>query len=208
MSLRRRAFRPGPTCRQERGFSLPEVLVAALILLIVAIGIVPLFVTAISHNSYGEESTRVTALGRASLEEMLRLNFQHDLLDVPDGTQARFSEQSWNRSEHRWEDDAGASSAASALKWTRRVRVQQFSINDARDIDGDGVVDIIDGLEDVTGPDGRPDGYLDNPVTGGPLDEQFVHLKTIEVEIMGPRLSITGGRVAGREFDLSTFKTF
>lgn len=199
------------SARRSAGFSLPEVLVAALLLLIVSLGLIPLFMTAMVNNSYGEESTRLAARGRATVEEFLQLNFDHEDVDVPVGATELMVEQQWNPQTRTWVDGAGLVSAASSLRWSRQVRVQQFSINGARDLDGDGVIDVIEGLEDQAGRSGHPDprdGRFDNPLSGAVNDSQFVHLKSLEVVVAGPHLQLTRTSLGGRVFSVTTLKTF
>ncbi len=196
---------------RRAGFSIPEVLIAALLLLIVALGLIPLFMTAMVNNSYGEESTRLTARGRAAVEEFLQLNFAHEDVDIPVGATELMVEQQWDAQNRTWVDGNNLVSAASSLRWSRQVRVQQFSINGARDIDSDGVIDIIDGLEDLAGRSGHPDprdGRFDNPISGAVNDAQFVHLKTLEVVVAGPRLQLERTSLGGRVFTVNTLKIF
>ena len=67
----RRAARatPGP----EAGFSLIEALIATGILLMIAIGIIPLFASSILNNTRGADSTTATNFSRSQLESLERL---------------------------------------------------------------------------------------------------------------------------------------
>ncbi len=53
--------------RGEQGFSLVEVLIAAAIFLVVALGIVPLFAQAIVNNRSGADYTTATNLAKSEL---------------------------------------------------------------------------------------------------------------------------------------------
>jgi len=57
----------------EAGFSMIEALVATAILLILAIGMIPLFAQAILNNSLGSEYTQATAHGLTGLEKPNKL---------------------------------------------------------------------------------------------------------------------------------------
>ena len=65
------------------GFSLIEALIAAAILLIIALGLIPLFSRAITDNVNGNDATQATNGSRTQLEDMLGLPFANTRLTVP-----------------------------------------------------------------------------------------------------------------------------
>ena len=80
--IRRQDRYPGNT---ERGLSIVEVMIAAALLLIIALGILPLFSRSIISNRQGLDSTEVSNMARTQMEEYAQLPFNHLMLTVPDG---------------------------------------------------------------------------------------------------------------------------
>ena len=72
--------------RRERGFSLVEVLIAALIMLLVALAIIPLFTMAASSNLQGASSTSAANYARDRMELMWQLPFNDPALTITAGT--------------------------------------------------------------------------------------------------------------------------
>lgn len=66
----------------EAGMSLVEVTIAAAILLVVSIGVLPLFTRAIVNNRSGYDSNQASHLVRTSLEDDLALGFNHPKFDI------------------------------------------------------------------------------------------------------------------------------
>lgn len=174
----------------ERGFSLIEVLVALLLLAVVLVSLVPLFTRSMQLNAEGSEAGRQSQLGRAEVEELLQLPFNHELLEVTAGTERSFTEF-WSTGlpqrlgDEGWRPDLPAPGAGLGLQeealWERTVTVRQYSINAVQDTDGDGVVDLIAGLEDTD-----RDGVFDNPLPGGTL-AAAVHIKELDVAVESRR---------------------
>ena len=73
--------RPG-----EAGFSVIEGLIAALLLLVVTLGILPLFSRAMSNNVKGNDSTRQSNAGIDAFETGLGLNFNSGGMAIAPGT--------------------------------------------------------------------------------------------------------------------------
>ena len=67
------------------GFSIIEALIAAAILLIIALGLLPLFSRSISDNVSGNDATQATNGSRTQVEEMLKVPFSNDRMTVPAG---------------------------------------------------------------------------------------------------------------------------
>src|SRR5436305_13986434 len=67
----------------EAGFSLVEALVATGILLVIAIGVIPLFASSILNNTRGSDSTVSTNHSRSQVENLLQLPFNSPSLSVP-----------------------------------------------------------------------------------------------------------------------------
>ena len=118
------------------GFSVVESLIAALILLIIALGIIPLFARALRDNTTGADATQATNHGRASLEEYQQLPFNNQALTLAPGATTLTRDESWAQgTRDTFGDDdegwwPGAPSDRGLLLWTRTTTVRQFGIND------------------------------------------------------------------------------
>lgn len=147
--------------RGHRGFSVVEVLIATLIFLIIAIGILPLFAASTRNNLEGREATEVSNFGRAVLEDLLQVDFNHARLTVPAGNTALTTQEYFSRKDQVWK--AGAGSVADPALWRRTTIVRQYTHAD---------------LED--------DDMFDEPLPGG-TPTHLVHIKEIEVQVWNAR---------------------
>lgn len=110
------------------GFTVIEVLVAAVLLLMIAVGVLPLFTRSIVSNAEGFDHSQVANFARARAEEFFQLPFNSDELTLTSGTERVFDEYySQNRSE--WVDGDTAPPDDNAL-WTRTTTIRQFSVVD------------------------------------------------------------------------------
>jgi prepilin-type N-terminal cleavage/methylation domain-containing protein len=140
---------------QERGFSLVEVLIAAAIFLIVALGILPFFAEAIRNNLAGRDATDVSNLGKSRVEELLQVPF--DTLQIPAGTNVSELRQYYSQQDKAWKP--GTPPVADPALWLRTTRIRQYNLNDLLD-----------------------NGVADEPLDGGTPAGQ-IHFKEIEVEV-------------------------
>lgn len=171
----------------EAGFSMIEALVASLILLVISLGLIPLFSRSIGNNMTGSDSLQSTNFGKAQLEELIQLPFNNQDLAVPAGNTVGQSVEAWtqgtalvNDSNEGWVDGAAPSGRGSIL-WRRTTRVRQY-----------GVSDIADGRLDTALP--------------GNAQPIFVHLKEVEVVLDSGR---TGGALGpGQQLTLRVLKPF
>lgn len=111
------------------GFSLIEAVVASLILLVVALGVLPLFSRAMASNFAGSESTSLANLTSARAEELYQLPFTHPALTVPAGATELVVEEVWKDEDGQWLTPDKAH-ATGLVRWTRQTRVRQFNISD------------------------------------------------------------------------------
>ncbi|MGD2115802.1 MAG: hypothetical protein PVG07_12155 [Acidobacteriota bacterium] len=148
------------------GFSLIEVLIAALLLLVILLGVVPLFIRSMTYRVEGRESTAVGSFARTRVETLLQLPFDHPDLTVPAGSNELETVEYRTLDGRVWSRDAALADQAI---WTRTTRVRQF-----------GAGDLADGDTDGDGDD------LDRPLPGG-TNPRSVQLKEIEVRIESPR---------------------
>jgi len=156
----------------ERGFSLIEVLVAALLLMVIALGLIPLFTRAMLDNANGRDATSSTNFDRSQIEALNAIPFDYTVKTLVAGqpylqTDAYFSRGTLNVDNDSGEGwQAGVPSNPAAVRWTRRTRIRQYQ-----------AVDIKDGV-------------IDKPLPGG-TDDAFVQLKEVEVMIQGTNQSLT-----------------
>ena len=122
----------------EQGFSIVEVLIAAVILLFVALGTIPLFTMAMSSNVQGLESTRSANHARERLEQLWQLPFNDPVLTVTAGTEQVWPEY-YNESTKTWTAStlSGPDAVVAPLgtSWTRITRVRQFGAASLADAD-------------------------------------------------------------------------
>jgi len=164
-----------------------EALVAAVILLIISLGLIPLFSRSIGNNLTGNDALQSTNFGRAELEQAIQLPFNNQSLTVPAGNTVGSTIESWTQGSTSVGDDkegwtAGASpSGRGTVLWTRTTRVRQYGISDIQD------------------------GRLDNALAGG-TQPIFVHLKEIEVQLDSDRQG--GPLTPARPLTLRVLKPF
>ncbi len=157
-----------PVSSSAAGFSVVESLIAALILLVIALGLIPLFARALRDNTAGADATQASNHGRARLEEYQQLPFNNQLLTLAPGALTLNRDESWaqgTRASFGDEDEGwwpGTPTDRGLVLWTRTTTVRQFGINDL------------------------DDGRLDNPLPGG-AQPAFVHLKEVEVRLESER---------------------
>ncbi len=176
LELRNRPSRPR---EREQGFSLIEVLIAAGLMLVIAVGIIPLFTRSMVNTIGGAESTTVSNFGKTRLEEMLQLPIDDASLIVPAGMTELVVEEYWSFATESWVPGA-APAPGDPGPWTRKTVVKQFAIDDL--------------------DDGTP--TFDNPIPGG--NNLNDHLREITVTIASTR---QGGPLSkGKELTLTVLK--
>src|SRR5262249_14169937 len=72
--------------RANRGYSLVEALIAAAVLAVIAIGMLPFFVQALVNNRQGADSTIVTTYSRTNVENLLAVPFDAAAVTIPAGS--------------------------------------------------------------------------------------------------------------------------
>ena len=141
------------------GMSLIEVLVAVLIMVAIALGVLPLFTRSIRQNREGANYMNLTNVARSTLESYMQLGFDDPRLAVPVGENALERHEYWDEGDSTWKPMADAETlpAGKNVRWQRTIEVQQFSAGDFVD-----------------------NGQLDNPLDGG-FSPEFVQLKVVRV---------------------------
>jgi Tfp pilus assembly protein PilV len=146
--------------RTEHGFSVVEVLIASLIFLVIAVGILPLFAASARSNEDGREATEVSNFGRSAIEDLMQASFNDARLTVPSGSNVLTTNDYYSKATQTW--ITGTPTTTDPALWQRRVRVRQFNISD------------------------MSDGILNNPLPGS-ADLGQVHIKEIEAEVWHAR---------------------
>lgn len=168
------------------GFSVVESLIASLILLIIALGLIPLFARALRDNTAGADATQASNHGRARLEEYQQLPFNNQALTLAAGSTTLARNESWAQGsrddvgDEAWFD--GSPSGRGLLLWTRTTTVRQFGINDL------------------------DDSRLNDPLPGG-TQPAYVHLKEVEVRLESER-PVESPLGPGREVTFRVLKPF
>jgi hypothetical protein len=153
------------------------VLIAAALMLVIAVGIIPLFTQSMVNTIGGSESTTVSNFGKTRLEEMLQLPIDDASLTLPAGVTELVVEEYWSFATETWVPGA-APAPGDPGPWTRRTVVKQYAIDDIND------------------------GKLDSPVAGG--NNLNDHLREITVTIASTR---EGGPLSkGKELTLTLLK--
>jgi len=162
---------------REAGFSLVEALVATGILLLIAIGLIPLFASSILNNTRGSDSTVSTNFSRTQVESLLQLPFNSPSLTVPAAAGQAETDEWWapgatgtiNDAAEGWKDAAATPKPASTVSpWARTTTVSQFS-----------VAALADGRLD-------PKTEAEN----GATPANNVHLKLVAVEVDSAKGSV------------------
>ncbi len=177
--------------RHDAGFSVIEALVAAAILLIIALGLLPVFSRSINDNVTGNDATQATNGSRTELEELLQIPFNNTRVVVASGNTQTVTKDYYTRglsnagtadyeigsATEGWATDA---SGRGPVLWNRTTTVTQYSISDLND------------------------GKLDTPLDGS-TDPDFVHLKQVQVQIDNPKKDLFGN---GQGMTLTVIKSF
>lgn len=160
--------RPG-----EAGFSMIEALVAAAILLLIAIGLLPLFAQSILNNAAGSDHTIASMFAKDELEDLQDAAFNNTPLVLGPVDVTLQASEFWlpgtlNVGDESW---VTVIPPGGRQRWRRTTTVTQYSISALKD-DNNG---IFDGEDDwvLTDDERKP----------GNAQGIEVHLKLIEVRI-------------------------
>jgi Tfp pilus assembly protein PilV len=171
--------------KNAAGFSMIEALIAAAILLIIALGLLPLFSRAINDNVSGNDATQATNGSRTQLEELLQVPFNNTRLTLAGGATELATADFWTRGDAKKTGSADEGwwanpSGHGQVLWRRTTRVRQYSVSDLTD------------------------GKLDTPLAGG-TQPTFVQLKELEVVVENPKKNLIGN---GQGITLRVIKPF
>ena len=155
----------------EAGFSLLEGLIAAALLLLVLVSILPLFSQAMLNNLQGNDASYVSNGTVDGFERISSLPFDNFFINISDPPPNGDSDDTttvqpdrWALQGDSWVQDISQSPVANdEVQFTRRATIQQFHI-----------VDLTE------------DGILTNPLPAG-TSESGVHIKVVRMNLTGQR---------------------
>jgi Tfp pilus assembly protein PilV len=163
---------PGAAIRDrgQLGFSMIEALIAAALIGIIAIGLIPMFTRAMTDNMAGSDYTRVSNYAKSDEEDFAREPFSNMTTQVSSGQASTQKLEYFNPLTTQWV--VGTPPAGNkTIVWTRTTTYSQYSINDTND-----------------------DQIFDAPVSGGspPAEVQLIQAQvTVKaISSVGPE----GGR--------------
>ena len=166
--------------RSEEGFSLIEVLIAAALMLFVMLGLLPLFVRSMVHNSSGRESSLVTNTGKSTIEDLLSVDFDNARIVNDTGAAFKTTGQHFDHTTNTWV----AGTPGGTMR--RNITIRQFSGSDLYD-----------------------DGQLNTPFGTPGAGFAPVHLREIEVEILGvDTTSQATGLALNKDIVVRTLRAF
>jgi len=128
--------------RRSGGFTLIETLVAAAILLVLAVGLLPLFIRSIANNALGGELSQKSNHVKTMVEELVQLPFGSPQLAVVAGsdrtttdyyTLGTLGAPVGSDPTHGWAPAgfaAATDGSRGSVTWERRTRVRNFRIAD------------------------------------------------------------------------------
>jgi len=117
----------------ERGFTVIEGLIATAILLVVAIGIIPLFASSILNNTRGSDSTQASNFSKTSVETFASLPVNLAPLTLGTGQTELDAPQWWKPGNGQLNDPSQgwqSGTTTSVKYWTRNSAVQQYKASD------------------------------------------------------------------------------
>jgi len=145
------------------GFSVIEALIASAILLLVAIGILPLFVRSMTNNVSGSESSRVTNHSKSQIEQLFQLPFNSATLRLSAGSSLLVGPQYYEDPDPNRDGDetwVATATAGRGYDWQRTGTIRQYAVSA-----------FADGI--LQASEAQP---WDAP-------SEFVHFKEIEVAV-------------------------
>jgi prepilin-type N-terminal cleavage/methylation domain-containing protein len=109
----------------QGGFSMVETLIAAALIGIVAVGIIPMFTRAMTDNITGADYTRVTNYAKSKEEDFARLPILQPTIQLPNGQTQLLTTEYMNPTTLHWDPTAPANPLA---VWTRTTTITQYNM--------------------------------------------------------------------------------
>lgn len=173
-----RAARRGSS---EAGFSFVELLVASLILVMIVLGIIPLFMRSIINNTAGNDYTQLSNYSKSEVEEMFQLDFNNADLTIPSGQTEVSTDEYWDVDQKKWLPGTGS---GVYTPWIRTTTIRQYHTS-------------------ATDQDPTTRDFLVGRALDGATLAEIVQLKEIQVTVRGQRGGPLGPR---RDIVLRTLK--
>lgn len=171
------------TLPAQAGLSLVEVLVATFLLLLIVMGLVPLFARSAINNAMGADATQISNQAKSRLDSVLNSGFNGPMMTIPDGEDELVTVEYWDPELDAF--TAVVPDDLNTVRWRRTTTVRQYGA-DALD---DGAI-VSEGANSDTLPGGT--------------DVAFVKLKEIEVVVVSfPGRGGAGG-IPGRRIVAKT----
>ncbi len=116
----------------DAGFSVIEALIASAVLLIIVVGLLPMFMRALSNNVQGQQLTGLVHRAVADMEEVAQLGWDDELFVLGSGDSfgdppqaGRETEQLFSELEQEWIDE-GSFPAGDRALFRRVIRVRNY----------------------------------------------------------------------------------
>lgn len=170
----------GRAPRGEGGFSLIEAMIGAALLLLIVLGVLPLFTRAMIDNAAGADYTRTTNHARSAAENLFQLSFNDTVMTVPTTGTSLVAPEFYSELTKRWQPNTGTLPVGT--QWLRTTTVRQY-----------GLSDVIE------------DGIFDRPLPGDTFPSA-VHVKEIEVRVESA--GVTGALGARKQMQMRLLKSF
>ncbi|HVS62990.1 MAG TPA: hypothetical protein VMT85_05725 [Thermoanaerobaculia bacterium] len=107
-----------------------EALLAGVLLLIMALGVLPLFTQSLSNNRQGRTASDATNEARSELERMVAVDFFHADLTIADGETELTRTDYYSETKRRWISDSSWNNATDGMRlFTRDVTVRQYNFD-------------------------------------------------------------------------------
>jgi len=158
-------------------------MVASLLLLIVLLGVVPMFSRSMVSNVAGNEYTKVSNEARSRAEEYRKLPFNSVNLTVDVGTTEKIVEDFFSRADHQWKPGKAPTDGSDPALWQRSTTVRQY-----------GISAFLDG------------SLVASEALDGGVAAAFVHIKEVEVTVQGQLQTANLGSAKGLTVRVLKFK--
>lgn len=150
----------GPSRRRQLGFSMIETLIAAALIGIIAIGIIPLFTRAMVDNMAGADYTRVTNYAKSKEEDFHRIPFSQPTIQVQAGQDKLLTTEFMDPATLQWVQDPLLPKNNPLAVWTRTTTYTQYNVFNT----------------DVS-------KLFDNPIVGGSVGLDAIHVIQAQVQV-------------------------
>jgi len=152
-----KTLRIPPAGGRQRGFSIVEALIAAAIIGVVAIGVLPLFTRAMVDNMAGADYTRVTNYAKSKEEDFTRVPYLQSTIQLPVGQTQLLTTEYMDPASLYWVATKPANPLA---VWTRVTTLTQYNLFDTDD-----------------------DQMFNNPIAGGAVGIDAVQVLQAQVQV-------------------------